>query len=861
MRRSIIAVLLLAIVAGIAWWLWHWQAGPERPADPWAAIHPEAVAVLEVPEPFIAWERFTGTSQFWGDLEGKPAFAALDTIMDRLARSGAIPSGKQKDAAPLLIAWRATESGTLIPVMCWPMVRSEQALSLLGEAFGTPVSAELWTGTRQSLQPDSALPAVELAWSKGLLLLGTDGEMVEEARSLAGSARKPDALFEKARASLSVGADAHLLIMPAFASQLLGIHGQGIFPANAPVEGWAALDIRFRPGAVLMNGLLFPAGESPATTAIREQRPAKPDIIRVLPTTVSDLRVIQISDPAAHVRAINGELPDDALFTAYAEWVRGGIGVAEASKDMDGDAQRWAVLETEDPAKATDAMLFRCPDGGCATTEYRGVRIIRMADPEALATLYGNAFAGFEQPLWAVLADMVVFSDTPAGMRAAIDAWTDRNSLVLDPRSGDFFQRFGSEAVYSWWVDVARTYTPGEGPLADAQRTLGGALLQLTPRNDGAFIATFCLQHAPAGKRAAGALWTTALPTPLVAPPILVKDYLSKTLQVFTQDKDNRISLISCTGKVLWQRQLDGPLIGGVAQIDRYRNGKLQMLCNTANKVYLIDRLGRDVEGFPVGLKSQASTPLSVFDYEGKKDYRIIVPMVDGGLLNLGGDGKPVQGWEPVKLSGPALAAVEHVRIKGKDFLVLALRNGKVAVLDRRGTVRYDAKLRMDRIQTFLGSREAMDIADRRMLWADSSGAVLSGKLDGTVDTLSPATSGKVALFDVDGDEHIEVLRTTISALTAESKGKVLFRLNFPDSPDAMAFGVPLEGEEVAIGLVLPEQDQVRLYDAAGELWPGFPLKGAVRSSVADINLDGVLELVTADGEGVVTVYALPAGR
>jgi hypothetical protein len=34
-----------------------------------------------------------------------------------------------------------------------------------------------------------------------------------------------------------------------------------------------------------------------------------------------------------------------------------------------------------------------------------------------------------------------------------------------------------------------------------------------------------------------------------------------------------------------------------------------------------------------------------------------------------------------------------------------------------------------------------------------------------------------------------------------------------------------------------------------------------VRFSVADINLDGRLELVTADGDGVVTVYPLPARR
>ena len=358
------------------------------------------------------------------------------------------------------------------------------------------------------------------------------------------------------------------------------------------------------------------------------------------------------------MRGLIGKDPDEQLFVAYGAWVSGGVGVAEEPDANDSTGHRWAVFGTQDPGKAIAALSSRCPDGGCEVTEYRGIQFRRMSDPGALATLFGKAFAPFAQPLWTVLSDMAVMSNTPAGMRAAIDAWTDRNSLALDPRSGDFFQRFGSEAVYSWWADVARAYPISDGSLAVAREATGGALLQLSPRADGAIITTFCLQHAPVGKRTAGALWTTALSAPLEGPPILVKDYLSKTLQVLAQDRDHRISLISCTGKILWQRQLDGPILGGVELVDRYKNGKFQMLLNTAGKIYQIDRLGRDVEGFPLALKGTACAPLSVFDYEKKRDYRVLVPMSDGGSLNLSVEGKPVQGWSPEKGRSPAIAAV-----------------------------------------------------------------------------------------------------------------------------------------------------------------------------------------------------------
>ena len=53
-------------------------------------------------------------------------------------------------------------------------------------------------------------------------------------------------------------------------------------------------------------------------------------------------------------------------------------------------------------------------------------------------------------------------------------------------------------------------------------------------------------------------------------------------------------------GKGVWTVQFDEPLCGYVEQIDFFGNGKLQMLFATSNKLYLLDRLGRIVGGFPV---------------------------------------------------------------------------------------------------------------------------------------------------------------------------------------------------------------------------------------------------------------------
>lgn len=843
MRRAFVVLLLIAIALAIGWWLWSWRSVSVQRSDPWVALPEATLAVLELPEPTKVWGRFAETSQFWNDLEEEPLFVAIDTILHRMGDGGEVGS--------ILIVWEEQEPA---PLLIHPLVASEAALATLQRALGPRVSGDLWQGQLLELPADTALPALYMAWKQGSLLLGTTVEQVKRAYDR--KADKPLPLLEKARASFSIGADARLLIKPATAAGLLDREqGGGLFPGATPRGGWLAMDIRLRPEAVLMSGMLFPGpADSSGLAALRHQQPMDLQVAQVLPATITALRAAQVTDARSFIEGITGKAPDQGRFAAYGEWIHGAVALATQAGE---EHRQWAAFGTEDPGAASRALEERCPDGGCPTTSYRDVRITRVADPHAME-LFGGFLGSFEQPLWALLGNVVVVAETPAAMRAAIDAWTDRNSLALAPNTAEFFGRYSTRAAYTWWADVPAAYPPAAKLPGVLQRTLAGVLVQLTARPDGTFMATACLQHGGTAKRTDGALWTTALPAPLEQHPRLVKDYLSRTLQVLAQDSDHRISLISCTGKLLWQRQLDGPIKGEVQQVDRYKNDKLQLLFNTDGKVYLIDRLGRDVEGFPVKLKNPASAPLSVFDYEGNKDYRIVVPLANGNLLNLAPNGRPVQGWEPEVLDGPAAAPVEHLRIRGKDYLVVVRQDGGVNVLDRRGNERYRPKLHMAGFKELLASRQAMSIAECTLTWADSSGAVVRGTLGGAVDTLSTAASGRVLLVTGTPDGRDAVVRVAGNGLAAELDGKALFRVNFPDARQAEAFAIHLPGAPDAIGLALPEQDQVRLYDAEGTLWPGFPLKGAVRFVVADINLDGILELVTADADGMLMVYPLP---
>ncbi|MBS1941183.1 MAG: hypothetical protein JST38_09930, partial [Bacteroidetes bacterium] len=370
MRRVFIVLLLLVILGAIGWWLWSWRAVEAPVADPWNAIPADAVAVMEVPAPLAAWGRFTGTSQFWGDLEGTPLFSGLNAVLARLAEADPALAGKGKADKPMLVSWCPVGGDSLSCLIAWPVDPTPEALLALGTVLRSQLPPSLWAGGILPVQPDSLLPAMHMAWDKGLLLLSTDEALLGEALSASGKA-PVDQLFAKARTSLSAGADAHLLVKPAYASLLLGAGDEGIFPQGEPVDGWAALDVRLRPGAVLMNGLLFPAGTTGAVATIQHQQPGTMDILRILPADVCRLRMWQVNDPAACVADLSGKQPDPAWFGAYAAWVHGTVGIASAPQAGDSTGNRWAVFTADDPAKAMAALAGRCPDGGCASADYR----------------------------------------------------------------------------------------------------------------------------------------------------------------------------------------------------------------------------------------------------------------------------------------------------------------------------------------------------------------------------------------------------------------------------------------------------------------------------------------------------------
>ena len=172
----------------------------------------------------------------------------------------------------------------------------------------------------------------------------------------------------------------------------------------------------------------------------------------------------------------------------------------------------------------------------------------------------------------------------------------------------------------------------------------------------------------------------------LLIDPQFVTNHITKQKEIVVQDINNTLYLISNKGNILWKKQLHGPVLGNINQIDIYKNGRLQLCFATPHRVYVIDRNGNNVGPFPSKFNDQITQPLSVFDYEKRKNYRLLVTQ-GKNLLMYDVKAKPVNGFTFKSANNTIISQPKHFRIGSKDYLTFKTKS-KLYILDRTGRTR-----------------------------------------------------------------------------------------------------------------------------------------------------------------------------
>ena len=315
----------------------------------------------------------------------------------------------------------------------------------------------------------------------------------------------------------------------------------------------------------------------------------------------------------------------------------------------------------------------------------------------------------------------------------------------------------------------------------------------------------------------------------VISDPIWLKNHLNKGYDFAFQDSNNYLNYYSNKGDLLWKKSLSGRIIGEIKQIDLYKNGRLQILFRTSDKLYLIDRNGNEVSQLSFDIKNgKINHPISVFDYDKNRNYRILVT-TDNQIQMYDNSGEIVKGFDPDNFKSDIINSPVHIRIDDKDYIVLQLRNGELKILNRRGKDRVvvDEKIQFSNNSVFSFLKLFTTTDDQgNLIQVDSQGNLTRENRNLSKDNLINIFNNNLIYLN---KEELSINGITIKLNIGRYSRPKLFNLN----------------GSLYVGITDLNEGNLYLFKNNAELVEGFPIKGSSSFDLIDSDNDGKLEIIS----------------
>lgn len=332
--------------------------------------------------------------------------------------------------------------------------------------------------------------------------------------------------------------------------------------------------------------------------------------------------------------------------------------------------------------------------------------------------------------------------------------------------------------------------------------------------------------------------FNVTLDADLLTQPQFVINHRNKQKEIVVQDVNNKLYLISNSGKILWKKQLNGNILGTIEQVDLYKNGRLQLAFATPKRVYILDRNGKDVAPFPLKFNDEITQPLSVFDYDNRKDYRFLVTQ-KSSLLMYNGKGKSVNGFKYAK-SKTITTQPKHFRINNKDYIVFAAGD-KMQILNRQGKTRVAVNETINfsgnpiyryknQFTTTTSNGELVQVNQKGNVSKQGLGLVNNHKLTTTNKTLVTLSENKLGV-------KLKSLELDFGNYTAPK----IFYIN----------------DKIYITVTDLQTQKVHLFDSQTKTIKNFPVYGNSTIDLNNIDKDRNLEFVVQGESNSIVLYQI----
>ncbi len=495
--------------------------------------------------------------------------------------------------------------------------------------------------------------------------------------------------------------------------------------------------------------------------------------------------------------------------------------------------------------------------------------VYRFPYPSFPGIWMGSPFSMIEARFVTFYDNYMVFANSEQGLHEYLRNMVLGTTLSKDMYYQQFRKNSSSRANMNVFVDVNKAYGLRNelftnsllGQMEDREESIRkfGMVNWQVQRERDIFFNSVAVAFQAEVRDEARTTWQSAVGNNVTLKPQLVVNHNDAgNHEIIMQDNQHQLSLVTAAGRVRWSIPLSGPVLGEIHQVDYYKNGKLQYLFNTKEKLYLIDRNGNNVAHFPVTLRSPATNAVSVFDYDNNRNYRYFVAGEDKKVYAYDYSGKIIQGWKFDQTDHPVTTPVQHFRVAGKDYIVFKDKS-RIYIQNRQGETRVPTKARFENS----GNPLTLNLDGRpKIVATDTGGNVYYLYFNGEFEEKKTARFSENHFFtvdDLDGDNVPDFIFVDGNEVTVmKENGRKMFSKKLDNQlkhpPHIYTFSAGLK----KVGVVDETANRIYLFNPDGKLHEGFPLQGNSEFSIGKLSgSDAGLSLIVGSEGGKLYNYTL----
>lgn len=601
------------------------------------------------------------------------------------------------------------------------------------------------------------------------------------------------------------------------------------------IRGLSAFDVLMKSDVLVLNGYSVPS-DSSVLRPLKYQRPISNSVVNVLPYNTRLMLHYGMSDYALYweefadkqiVEGLNKNYKcnvEEQFVSHFSEMAFCMIGKSAIPVFIARMSNPVAVIQFMDKVSSKSGVI--------ESADVQGYTLKRLTIKDFVPNIFGGDFAPIRNCSYAIVDQYLVMANDFSALQEIISCYRSGRTLDLT----DNFKTFQNNMLES--ANVSLYFACSAEKLFSMQFASDKDLV----------YSCLSLRKVSAVKEESNVQWKANLAAPLKGKPCIVSGLTSQMGNVVVFDAQNNMYFIDSDGHIIWNKEISEAPMNEVKEVDYFNDGRRQFLFNTANYLMLIDRSGAFVDGFPKRLIAEASNGLSVFDYDGSRNYRVMLCGTDRFVYNYDLRAGEVEGWNRHRTDALVTKPVQHLVADNKDFIIVTDEEGSVRILDRQGRIRIPlvADLRKSQTADFYENRTNHKGI---ILTSDEVGNLLYIAFDGALarTDFGEFTDKHFFLYeDFNGDNDPDFIYLDGKELRVFDRFKnVLYSHDFDTEIHTKPVFFDISRNKRLLGIVSENAREIYLIDNKGNMIRNSGLVGETPFAVGSLHGNSEINLLT----------------